>query len=107
MDIDELAVVDAELMEDGRMQVRNADALFHRLVTDLIRRAVEVPVLESAAGQPHAEGPSIVVTALAVMRNRQQAELARRADLGVIKQGAALQVLDERRRCLPGLTAIG
>ena len=46
------------------------------LVAELVGRAVDVARLEAAAGQPQAEGVAVVVAAVAVLRDRQPAELA-------------------------------
>ena len=44
-------VIHAELVQDGREQIGDADRIVGRPVTDFVCRAVDVPLPEAPAGQ--------------------------------------------------------
>ena len=52
MSVAEAIVVEAELVEDRGVQVRDADPVVDCLVADLVGRSVHVATLESATAQP-------------------------------------------------------
>ena len=69
-------VIEAELMQDCGMQVRNADAVLDGLVAELIGGPVNVPRLEAAARHQQTESVPIVVAAVGSFGDRQASELA-------------------------------
>src|SRR5207249_728320 len=89
-------VVEAELVEEGRVKVGHADGLFDRAIANLVGRAVHEPGAKTAAGDQGRERIAIVVAAAAVLRNRQPAKFARPDDDRAVKQAARFKVLDQR-----------
>src|SRR5262249_36088809 len=79
-------VVQSQLVQQCRVQVRHAHPIDDRGVAEVVRRAVDVAPLEAAASQPEAEGVAVVIAALAVLRYRQAAELAGPKDRRGVKQ---------------------
>src|SRR5688500_18228072 len=73
----EPAVVQPDQVQDGRLQVADADPVHGSGAAEVARRAVSLPPLDAAAGQPDGEGVPVVVTAVAVLGVGQPAELAR------------------------------
>src|SRR5262245_21431788 len=96
--VDQAFVVEAELVQDRGVEIRNFDNVFDRTVANVVRGAVDVAGLEAAAGQDQAEGVAIVISTGAVLRYREPAELAAPNDDGLIQKAARLQVLDQSRR---------
>ena len=60
---DERLVVEAEQVQQRGVVVVVVDDVLDRLVAELVGRAVDVPALEAAAGEPHAEAVGVVVAA--------------------------------------------
>ena len=88
----ELAVVEAQGVEQGGLEVVDGDGVFDGGVAELVGRAVDVAPLEAAAGQPEREAVAVVVAAVGPLRDRQPAELAGPEDDRVVEQPALLQV---------------
>ena len=95
----QLGVVQAQLVQDRRLQVVDVDRVLDHVVADLVGLAVDVARLHAAAGQPHRVGVDVVVAAdrLAALAHRRAAELAAPDHQRAVEQAAPLQVLDQRR----------
>src|SRR5262245_51106548 len=66
---DEARVVDAELMEQGGVQVGDAHAICAGTLADFVRLSLYVSTFESAAGQDRAEGVAVLVPPQSILRN--------------------------------------
>ena len=71
--IGELLVVEAQEVQDRRVQVVNVDAIFDGVPAEFVGRPVRPPRLHAAAGQPHREAERMMVAAVG-------RALARRSD---------------------------
>ena len=69
-------VVDPELVEQRRVQVRNAHRVDDGLVAELVAGAVDIAALEPAAGEEEAETIAVMVAPIRVLGDRQPAEFA-------------------------------
>ena len=59
-------VIDAELVEKGRVQIVNVDSILGDVISDVIGRTVARPGLETAAGHPRGEAVGVMVTASSI-----------------------------------------
>ena len=71
----QLLVVEAQQVQDRRVQIVDVDLVLDGGEAELVGRAVDVPALDAAAGQPHREAVVVVVAAvdLAGVRARRAA----------------------------------
>ena len=90
-------VIQAHLVQDGRLQIVNVNRALGDLVADLVGLAVDVAALDAAAGEPHRVGVDVMIAADVASRlpHRRAAELAAPDHQRVVEQAAPLQVLDE------------
>ena len=90
-------VIDAEQVQDGRVQVVDADSIDHGLEADFIRLTMVDAAANAGAGEPGGERVRIVVAArLGVfLRQRQPTEFTSPDDQRRIEKSAALQVRQE------------
>ena len=65
--IGQLAMVDAELLQDGGMQIRNTYPAFRCAVTKVICSSVDVPGPKTASCEPQTEGVAVVVASAGVL----------------------------------------
>ena len=84
-------MVQAELMEKGRVQARAAYAILYCAVAQLVGRAVHGSGLEASAGQEQGEGVAIVVAAVLDGLDGRVARLLK----GSTKFGAELDSLSD------------
>ena len=56
-------MVEAEQVQDGRVQVVDVDLVLDGVVAELVGRAVDDAALEAAAGHPHREAERVVIAA--------------------------------------------
>src|SRR5262245_10758345 len=73
----QLLVIQPQQMQDRRVEVIHRDALRPRPQAELVGLADCLPPLHAAAGQPHGVSVRVVIAALAALRHRRAAELAR------------------------------
>ena len=66
-------VIDAQLVQDRRLQVVNVNRILDHVVTDLVGLAVNEAGLDAAAGEPHRVGVDVVVAADRFARSRPSA----------------------------------
>ena len=71
-------VVEAEQLQQRRVQIVNVDAVFDRVEAEFVRLAQRQARLDAAAGHPVGEGVGMVVAAVvaAAFHHRRSAELA-------------------------------
>src|SRR5688572_30183863 len=106
----EFLVIDAELMEDGGLEIVNVHGIVDHVVGEIVRLAVGEARLETAPGEPHGETTRMVVAA--VIGRRQLAlgvtrttELAAPNDDGIVQEATLFQISDEGGTRLIGLLA--
>src|SRR6185503_14273534 len=98
--VGELFVIEAELVQQGGVQVVDGDAVLYGLESELVGGSVSDTGLDAAAGQPHGVAVGIVVAAVAVLRARGASEFPAPDDQGLVQQAAALQIADQGGRGL-------
>src|SRR6185437_10781850 len=74
--VGEPPVVEAEGVQQRRVEVVDRHLVLDRLVAELVRLPEDESALEAAAGQPEREAVAVVVAAVGPLRDRQAAELA-------------------------------
>src|SRR5439155_17519118 len=57
-------VVDAELMQDGRLEVTNVDAVRHDVVGEIVSLAIDDTGLDAGSGHPDSEAAGMMVTSI-------------------------------------------
>ncbi len=89
-------MIESEQVQQGGVQVVDADPVLDRLVTELVAFAVVNAALDSTTRQPDGVGVRVVVAPLAALRVRRPAKLAAPDHQGGIEQTARLQVGEQR-----------
>src|SRR5205814_3422270 len=91
-------VIQAEQMEQGRVQVMNRADFLYRLVTEFIRCAVAESAFYTRPRQPDGETMGVVVaTARALLEGWHPAEFGHPHHERLIQQAAGFQIFDQRR----------
>jgi len=98
MVVREAVVIEPQLVQDRGVQVGYADPTLDGPIAHLVRRAVHVPLLESATRQQQGSGVMIVVAPASALRYRQPSELTGPKDNRTVQQTAPLQILDHSGR---------
>src|SRR5207237_1328343 len=103
----EFLVVEAQEMEDGRLEIVNVDSVLSREESELVAGADGGAGLNAAAGEPHGVGVDVMVAAdgLADFTHRRAAELASPNDQCLVKQAALLEIANESGGGLVGFLA--
>ncbi len=96
----EAVVVDAELVEDGGVEVADADFVFGDVVGVVVGFAVGDAAFDASAGHPGGEAFGVVVAAVVVTGESALAvggasEFSGEDDEGVIEHAALFEVVDE------------
>lgn len=96
----ELVVVEAELVEDGGVEVADADFVFDDVVGIIVCFSVGDSAFDPTAGHPGREALGVVVAAVEVFFKGSlpvggAAEFASEDDEGVLEHSALFEVLDE------------
>src|SRR5207244_10009203 len=104
-------MVDAQAMEDRRVQVMNVHRVAGNVVAEIVRLAVSQSGLDPAAGEPDREAARMMVAAIILGRERtlainSPAKLAAPDDESVIEQTPLFEIPDERGARLVGVTAL-
>ena len=87
-------VIDAEQMQDRRVQVVNRRNLFLRPVPEFVCRAVGVPGFHAGSCEPNGESLRIVITSIrAFLKSRHPPKLSDKSHKRVGKKAALLEVL--------------
>src|SRR5439155_14419742 len=98
----QLCVVEAEQVQNRRLQVVDMNLVLHHCEAEFVRLAVGDAVFQAAASQEYREAIGIMVAAEDVARRRatfaerRAAKLAAPDDERVVEQTALAQVADER-----------
>src|SRR5262249_8318055 len=93
----QLPVIEAQQVQNGRVQVVDVDAVLDRAEAQLVRSADDLTGFHAAAGEPHGKAVGVVVAAVGALAHRRAAELAAPDDQRFIKQAAPLQVAEQGR----------
>src|SRR5262249_18031675 len=93
-------VVDAEAVQDRRVQIVNVHGVVDDVVTKVVGLAVDDARLDAAAGHPDREATRVMIAAVVVARQLalavdRAAELAAPDDERVVEQAEALQIGQE------------
>ena len=96
-------MVEAELVQDGGVQVVHVHLAVHGVVAVFVSATVSKPLLETAAGKAHGEAIGVMVAAgTLVLGVRRAAKFASPPDDGIIQQPALLEVGQQRADRLVG-----
>ena len=99
--IDESSMVEAEKVQDRRLEVVRSDNVLHRAVADFVSGSERLATLNSAAGKPDREALAVVVAPCAgveiALADRQPADLAAPVDEGRFQEAALLEVAHQGR----------
>ncbi|MFT5108198.1 MAG: hypothetical protein ACI9UA_003841 [Pseudoalteromonas tetraodonis] len=85
-------MIDAEQVQDRRMQVVYANAILDGLISELVARAILHAAFDAAASHPHREDMRVVIPALAVLRIGGATELTAPHDEHLVEHPTSLQV---------------
>src|SRR5262245_50601683 len=91
----QLVLVEAELVQDGGVDVAEVIGGFDGPQADGVGGADDLPALDAAAGEPQGEAEIVVVASLPVLGLRRAAELAAPEHERGVEEPAALEVLQE------------
>src|SRR5206468_2937663 len=101
----EPARVQAELVQDGGVDVGDVVAVVGGMEPDLVGGAVGDPALDAAAGHPDREAVRVMVAAVGALAAGGAAELRRPHHERVVEHAAALKVLEQAGDWLVNLAA--
>ena len=88
-------VVDAEQVQEGRVQIVDVHAVFHRLESEFITLSVAESAFHTGAGQEASEGVRVVIAASAVgLQEGHATKLRCPYDQRVFQQTAFCQVVE-------------
>src|SRR6185369_4854493 len=82
----ETLVVKAKLMKDGGVEIGYGDHILHGAIAVFVSSTVDRAAADAAAGQPNREALRVVIAAIAALRERRPAKLARPHDERRIEQ---------------------
>ena len=91
----EPARVEAELVQDGGVDVGDVVAILDGVEAELVGRAVDDAALDAAAGHPDREAERMMIAAVVPLRAGRAAELGGPDDDRLVEQAALLQVLEQ------------
>src|SRR5204863_2299163 len=87
------ARVEAQLVQDGRVDVGDVVAVFDGVEAYLIGAAMNYAALDAAAGHPDGEAIGVVVAPVGALAAGGTSEFGGPDDEGVVEHAAALEVL--------------
>ena len=99
----QLTVIDAELVEDRRLDVMHVDGLFHGMKTEVVGASETHPAPDAAAGHPDGKRLGVVIATLAAIQrgarfdHRGTAKLSAPDDQRVLEHITLLEVGQKRR----------
>lgn len=97
MPIREFRMVQAQQMQDRRVQIVEVDLVLDAVVAVFIRLTVGLACLGTSAGEPHRESVRVVVPAVRVLGRRRAPELSTPDHKRLVKQASRLEVLEQAR----------
>src|SRR5262245_36098131 len=95
----ELGVLEAQQMQNGRVDVVHVRAGFDGAKTEFVRVTENLPRLHAAAGKPHRECFDVMIAArgLSVLTHRRPAKFPAPNDQRVVEQAARFEIFHECR----------
>src|SRR5437879_919937 len=105
--VSQFGVVEAEEVQDRRMQVMQVRLAFSGRAGKRIACAMAEAALHSAARNPHRKAAIVVVPSIAVLAGGGAAELAAPDEQRVFEQPALLEIRDQRGDGLIDLLRVG
>ncbi len=100
-------VVEAEQVQQRRVQIVDVDAVVRRVETEVVGRAQRDARLDAAAGQPDREGVGVMIASVvAALHHRRAAKLAAPDHQRFVQQAEPFQILDQRGRRPVGVGAV-
>ena len=101
--IAEFVLIEAELVQDRRVDVAQMAAILDGAQADVVGGADDRAPFDAAAGEPHREAEVVMIASPAALRFRRSAELAAPQHQRRIEQAAAVSGRSGERRRLIGL----
>src|SRR5262245_19230720 len=100
--VSEPGMVNAQQVQNGRMQVVNVDRFVDHLESEIVGSAVDHPSFDASAGHPHCECERVVIAAVLKSGSTVTSRFdhGRAAEFGtadherIVKQAARFEVLD-------------
>src|SRR5262245_24398806 len=89
---DKFRVIDAQQVQDGRMNVVAISGILDGLIGPFVRRAVRDAAPDAAAREPIREAEGIMIAAFAALAARHSTKLSRPKHDGIIKQAARFEI---------------
>lgn len=102
--IGQFRVIEAEKVQDRRLEIVDVDLVAGSLEAEVVAGAVDMPGFHAAARHPNGIAVGIVITAedaaagRATLAKRRAAEFTRAEHERVVEQATLIQVLEERPR---------
>jgi len=95
MTIRQSFVVEAEQMQNGRMQIMDANPVLDRSESKVIGRSVGLASTDATASQPHREAIVVVISACPAFRNWRATEFTSPDNERFLKQAATFQIAQQ------------
>ncbi len=108
---DEAAVIDAEAVEEGGVEVVHVHRVFHDVVAEVVGLAIDGSGADTTAGEPHGEVPGMMIAAVGfggefALGIDGAPEFAAPDDEGGIEEAALFEVGDQGSAGLVGIEAL-
>ena len=89
--------IDSQDAQHGRVEVVDADRIFHRRIAQIVACPITESGFDSAAREHIGEGLDVVIASIAALRHGRPPELAAEHHQRVVQHAALLQIGDQRR----------
>ena len=103
----QLPGIQAQLVQNGRMNIGDVMTIFHGMETDFIGRPMRNPPLESRPGHPDRKPEDMMVAAIGTLGAWRATEFAGKNHQRLVQQSAAMQVLQESTDRLVNCQRVG
>jgi hypothetical protein len=90
--VGQLFVVEAELVQDGGVQVVDVNFVLNGRESKVVGCAVNRATFDAASGYPHREPVRVVVSTVTALRRRRSAKFAAPDDQRFVEQASLLQI---------------
>ena len=87
-------VIEAEAVEDSRVEIVSMNAIFDHASTVVVRLTVDHPRLHTASGEPAGECTAMMTATIRTVSVRRPPEFGRPHHERVLQQAARLKILD-------------
>ena len=92
----EAGVVDAQQMQDGRVQVVAVGFVFGGLVSEIVTFPVTGTRFDAGTAEPGDEGPPVMIAAFAPLGKGSASEFGGPDDEGIFQQAAGFEIAKQR-----------